>query len=134
MGEKAVPPGLQLGAQFDEIVDLAVGDQSQLTIRRPQWLMPTGQVDDRQPGVPHAEVAMDEGPLVIGTAMGQARHPPLQGLPIHRGLSLVKPDDTAHGLISRDDDAEALSPFGNVSPRRNFLRECCSGAEARPRP
>ena len=102
MGEKAMPPGFEVSSQFNEIVDLAVGDQGQLTIRRPQRLMPPGQVDDRQPGMPHAEAAIDEGPPVIGPAMGEARHPHFQGPPIHRGLSVVEPDDTAHGLISRD--------------------------------
>jgi hypothetical protein len=96
MGEKAVPPGLQQGAQLDEVIDLAVGDQGEAAVGGLQGLMPAGQIDDRQPGVPHAEMTRDKGSLVIGSAMGQPRHGGLQGRDRDGAATIEEADDAAH--------------------------------------
>ena len=55
-----------------------------------------GQIDDRQAGVPHAEMTRDKGPLIIGSAMGQTRDGGLQGRDPDGGATIEEADDAAH--------------------------------------
>ena len=49
---EAVPPGLQLGPDRAEVVDLTVQDHGLGSILIEDRLVPRGEIDDAQPAVP----------------------------------------------------------------------------------
>jgi len=70
-GEGAV--GRAFGPERAEIVDFAVEDQAVAPIGRMERLMATLDIDDRQAPHAHAEVAVDDDPPVVGSAMDERR-------------------------------------------------------------
>ena len=71
-GGEPVSVCLQLGAQLEEIVDLAVERHPDRAVLVAHRLPAAGQVDDAEPALAEADVALDVEPLVVGAAMREA--------------------------------------------------------------
>ena len=86
----------QFVAQFDVVVDLAVeDDQRPLRLHR---LLAGREIDDREAPVGHADGALDDLAITIGTAVHEGRAHALQRRAVDR--SMVESDDagkSAHG-------------------------------------
>ena len=71
-GGEPVSVCLQLGAQLEEIVDLAVERHPDRAVLVAHRLPAAGQVDDAEPALAEGDVALDVEPLVVGAAMREA--------------------------------------------------------------
>src|SRR5205823_123574 len=67
---EVMAPGLEAGAEFLEVVDLAVEDDLDGAVLVAQRLGPPFQVDDRQSAVDEADAGLLPEPLAVGTAVG----------------------------------------------------------------
>ena len=90
-------PGLELGAQPLEVVDLAVEDDPDGAVLVVDRLVAAGEVDDREPAHPERGAVPREPALPVGPAMhDRGQHPLDAG--VARGRRRLAPDaaDAAH--------------------------------------
>ena len=95
VGQKTMPELDKLPAEFQMIVDLAVENDSQPTVRRPHGLVAADQIDDGKAAVPqiNGPRGIVPMPLRIGPAMAQQiGHVPQIGV----GSGTDKAADAAH--------------------------------------
>ena len=76
-----VPPRLEVGAQFDEVEDLAVEDRPHRARRVVDRLVASGQVDDRQPRVRQPHAGPDMEAVAVGPPVRQGADHPFQQRP-----------------------------------------------------
>ena len=99
--ERDRPRGTQIFAQFDVIVDLAIGDQRRAA-RLVKRLVAGRQIDDREPGLHHADIARAILAVAIGPAMAQRHaHRPQRRRRRRRAVARHQPGDAAHSGANR---------------------------------
>ena len=85
-------------AQLDVIVDLGIGDQRRAAglVER---LVAGREIDDREPGLHHADIARAVVAVAVGAAMAQCRfHRPQRRRRRRRAVERHQPGDAAHQL------------------------------------
>jgi len=98
-GAEGVAGGHQLGAQLDVVEDLAVEDDPHRLVLVGHGLLPRGQVDDREPGVGQAGVAVVVAPELVGATMEHRPHhvPERAHLGRTPPAQVHDPGDATHG-------------------------------------
>jgi hypothetical protein len=98
-----VAEGLELSAQFLEVVDLAVEDQDVARIGGDHGLGPgRAEIDDRQPPMADTRRTLDPLPGGVGAAMGDGRpHAPDLNAGGGAPVQMQDPGDAAHQRASR---------------------------------
>ena len=114
----------QLASQLAEVVDLAVEDDGDRTVRGDQRLPAAGKVDDRQPAVPESDRPVAEEAVGVGAAMRERGG--------HRGQGGARPGiiaqvsgDAAHGVVDvaapwtrrRQVTIEGTANYSSAAPR-----------------
>ena len=108
------PPGLELGAQLAEVVDLAVEDDP-VPSGGVAHRLPAGyEIDDRQPRHPETDIAGGMDPRVVGPSV--LEEPEHRGQELARGRADVA-GDTAHQCVLTADVAIATAP--SLTSRRS---------------
>ena len=89
----------EAGAQFEIIVDFAVGDQRRAT-RFVERLVAGREIDDGEPGLHHPDVARSVSALAIGTPVAQGvRHCAQRRRRRGRAVICHQPGDPAHQRV-----------------------------------
>jgi hypothetical protein len=90
---------MELAPQLLVVEDLAVEHQDPTSVGRVHRLVRVGQVDDRQPGVGQAHMALPPVARLVGTAMAEDVAHGTEGLLVHLGP--VEPDHPADSTHQR---------------------------------
>ena len=100
LGVKVVTVRLQFAAQLAKVVDLAVADDDEGVVVVGEWLVPAGQVDDRQAAHPDRTTSVGVLSAVVGTAVGgDVAHPCEPLARSRRAVELVEAVNAAHDWL-----------------------------------
>src|SRR5439155_20140482 len=102
---------------------LAIADDRGRAARAEQWLMPAGDVDDREPAVPQHDTRRGVDALVVRTAMGDAGEHGADGSGIDR-LTWIERGDARNA-------AHATRPRAPPVTAPSRSRASCSRCDAR---
>ena len=119
-GGEPVSVCLQLGAQLEEIVDLAVERHPDRAVLVAHRLPAAGQVDDAEPALAEADVALDVEPLVVGAAMREAGAKAIEDRLLDRTpLQVQDPRNAAH-RSPLEENSLNLGTHGKTRKERGF--------------
>ncbi len=99
------PRARQFLAQLEVVVDFPIGDQRR-TARLEQWLVAGIEIDDREPGLHHADIARAVAAVAVRAAMAQrGAHLAQRCRRRRRAVESHQPGDAAHPGVSRSKKA-----------------------------